>query len=30
MMPGRRNLKVPVNYDWELYREYNIVERDIG
>ncbi|MCY4519278.1 MAG: IS5 family transposase [Caldilineaceae bacterium] len=30
VIPGRRNRTVPIDYDRELYRERNIVERSIG
>ena len=30
MIPGRRNRKVPIEHDRELYRERNVVEHGIG
>ena len=30
VIPGRRNRREPIAYDWVLYRERNIVERSIG
>ena len=30
VIPGRRNRTVPIDHNWELYRERNIVERGIS